>query len=97
MNINGICSYETPCGWCSKWDKKCDKKIECASTKAETTIDDLISEIKLLENIIASLQYSDHTYQTFRAEICSGCMSCQRAPVDIVQCVKFKNYMENTK
>lgn len=21
------CMYETPCGWCSKWDKKCDKKI----------------------------------------------------------------------
>lgn len=21
------CIYETTCGWCSKWDKKCDKKI----------------------------------------------------------------------
>lgn len=21
------CVYETPCGWCSKWDKKCDKSI----------------------------------------------------------------------
>lgn len=21
------CIYETPCGWCSKWDKKCDRKI----------------------------------------------------------------------
>lgn len=20
------CLYETPCGWCSKWDKKCDQK-----------------------------------------------------------------------
>lgn len=20
------CVYETPCGWCSKWDKKCDNK-----------------------------------------------------------------------
>lgn len=20
------CVYETPCGWCSKWDKECDKK-----------------------------------------------------------------------
>lgn len=27
MNINGICPYETPCGWCTKWDKKCDEKI----------------------------------------------------------------------
>ena len=22
------CTYETPCGWCAKWDKKCDQKIE---------------------------------------------------------------------
>lgn len=21
------CAYSTPCGWCTKWDKKCDKKI----------------------------------------------------------------------
>ncbi len=21
------CVYETPCHWCSKWDKKCDRKI----------------------------------------------------------------------
>ena len=23
------CTYSTPCGWCTKWDKKCDKKIGC--------------------------------------------------------------------
>lgn len=28
MNVNEICPYKTPCGWCVKWDKKCDKKIE---------------------------------------------------------------------
>jgi hypothetical protein len=22
------CIYEAPCGWCSKWDKKCNRKIE---------------------------------------------------------------------
>lgn len=22
-----MCDYSTPCGWCTKWDKKCDKKI----------------------------------------------------------------------
>ncbi len=21
------CVYETPCHWCTKWDKKCDRKI----------------------------------------------------------------------
>ena len=30
-NIN--CVYETPCGWCSKWDKKCDKKLPEQKTK----------------------------------------------------------------
>lgn len=36
MNITGICPYETPCGWCTKWDKKCDKKIGDNSTISET-------------------------------------------------------------
>ena len=38
------CIYETPCGWCTKWDKKCDAKIssqeyepvECAHEWVET-------------------------------------------------------------
>ena len=21
------CTYSTPCGWCTKWEKKCDKRI----------------------------------------------------------------------
>ena len=25
--LTGLCTYSTPCGWCVKWDKKCDKKI----------------------------------------------------------------------
>ena len=25
--ITMLCTYSTPCGWCAKWDKKCDKKI----------------------------------------------------------------------
>lgn len=32
QGINPItmqCNYSTPCGWCAKWDKKCDKKIGC--------------------------------------------------------------------
>ena len=27
------CVYETPCGWCSKWDKKCDEKINITNNK----------------------------------------------------------------
>ena len=28
------CTYSTPCGYCCKWDKKCDKKIpiDCTLT-----------------------------------------------------------------
>ena len=29
------CAYSTPCGWCTKWDKKCDKKIGCDDNKPE--------------------------------------------------------------
>ena len=45
-----LCTYSTPCGWCCKWDKKCDKKIGCEppilkmsysmSNEALTTIQD---------------------------------------------------------
>lgn len=27
------CTYETPCGWCTKWDKKCDRRIGCGKDK----------------------------------------------------------------
>ena len=27
------CVYETPCGWCSKWDKECDKKMHIKSDR----------------------------------------------------------------
>ena len=26
-SVKRSCPYELPCGWCTKWDKKCDKKI----------------------------------------------------------------------
>ena len=27
------CIYATPCGWCTKWDKKCKLKIRYGETK----------------------------------------------------------------
>lgn len=26
-SVKKPCHYITPCGWCTKWDKKCDQKI----------------------------------------------------------------------
>lgn len=38
------CTYETPCGWCSKWDKKCDQKIPERGLRAKTNpIDETFS------------------------------------------------------
>lgn len=31
------CTYSTPCGWCTKWDKKCDKKIGVAAKQYDAT------------------------------------------------------------
>ena len=33
INLTGTCQYSTMCGWCSKWDKKCDRKIGCGNEK----------------------------------------------------------------
>lgn len=46
MNINGICPYETPCGWCTKWDKKCDKKIGGNDTEPRKRKDSALEWIK---------------------------------------------------
>lgn len=38
QGINSLtmqCAYSTPCGWCTKWDKKCDKKIGCGTTNSK--------------------------------------------------------------
>lgn len=36
------CAYSTPCGWCTKWDKKCDKKIGYG-TKTDNPNNDLLT------------------------------------------------------
>ena len=39
------CVYETPCGWCSKWDKKCDRKIADRGNRAKCKpVDDAMDE-----------------------------------------------------
>ena len=65
MNITGICPYETPCGWCAKWDKKCDKKIgpERGQRVKINPIDDAINEpIETLVNKVCTSE-SDHDWE----------------------------------
>ena len=32
------CTYSTPCGWCTKWDKECDKKIPKRGLRAKANL-----------------------------------------------------------
>lgn len=65
MNITGICQYETPCGWCTKWDKKCDKKVgpERGHRVNINPIDDAIDESSgIIVNKICKSD-SDHEWE----------------------------------
>ena len=33
------CIYETPCHWCSKWDKECNRKIGCSAINKDENKD----------------------------------------------------------
>lgn len=61
MNILGICTYETPCGWCTKWDKKCDKKIPERGLRVKTNPIDDYSGTTLTNKICES--ESDHEWE----------------------------------
>lgn len=37
------CIYSTPCGWCTKWDKKCDKKIGCDKSDEPIIVSNYVS------------------------------------------------------
>ena len=59
------CAYSTPCGWCTKWDKKCDKKI------GNTTIS---------EAMLKSINDNSHSLSCYKCvhymEISSVCSDC---------------------
>ena len=85
------CIYETPCGWCSKWDKKCDKKILEQEQKVDIKpVDDAINEIekeqidKILTNKVCSA--SDHEWECVGASTagfhyrCKKCYASKTSP-----------------
>ena len=54
------CVYETPCGWCSKWDKKCDRKIPERGQRTECNpVDDV--DVSLSNKMCES--ESDHEWE----------------------------------
>jgi hypothetical protein len=63
-SVKKSCTYSTPCGWCTKWDKKCDKKIPWRGQRVNINpIDDVIDElIKTLINKTCTSD-SDHEWE----------------------------------
>lgn len=63
--VDYICTYSTPCGWCTKWDKKCDKKIGCGDEKpqrglrAETVLYDDAIPMPGLTAMLKGERYND--------------------------------------
>ena len=74
------CVYETPCGWCSKWDKNCDKKTpECEQITKCNPINDVTT------NKICRSE-SDHVWECIGMStagtnyICRKCYSRKTVP-----------------
>lgn len=56
MMLGEPCRYITPCGWCWKWDKKCDNKIGCGEPPV------LKMSHSISNEVIATIQ--DGVYKT---------------------------------
>lgn len=84
------CVYETPCGWCSKWDKKCDEKIPERGQRAKCNpVDDAISFEEALVNKMC-VKESDHEWESFGITAkeslwaCSKCGAHKSIPINPV-------------
>ena len=58
------CIYETPCGWCSKWDKKCDKKIPERGQRVKCNPVDDAAGVSISNAIC--IEESDHEWEVFQ-------------------------------
>ena len=92
MTGTNNCVYETSCGWCSKWDKKCDNKIpergqRAKSNQIDDIIDDIGESVKVVTNKTCESE-SDHEWEcigmstagtTFR---CKKCNATKTYPIE---------------
>lgn len=84
------CVYETPCGWCSKWDKKCDSKIPERGQRAKCNpVDEVIDVIdesikKVVTNKICGTE-SDHEWECTGASTAGATYRCKK-------CGAYKTY-----
>ena len=77
------CVYETPCGWCSKWDKKCDKQILERGQRAKiNTIDDAMDAYieASLTNILCESD-SDHEWDCCGISTIGSTYRCKKCGI----------------
>lgn len=74
------CIYETPCGWCTKWDKKCDKKISirgsemCNSKHGHWKLLDECSNEGVYCSVCSKKVYkTDYANQKLKSKYCPNC------------------------
>ena len=84
------CIYETPCGWCSKWDKKCDKKIPERGQRAKCNPVDDVMDYSLKEAFANKMcvEESDHEWEycgistVGTTYICKKCHARKTYPIE---------------
>lgn len=79
------CVYETPCGWCSKWDKECDKKI---TKQNNSSIEDDINKSKA-EAILACKSESDHEWECHGISTVGTTYICKKCGTHMVYPLEF--------
>lgn len=90
------CIYSTPCGWCTKWDKKCDKKIgpERGQRVDINPVDDAMDEpIGIIVNKICASE-SDHEWECIGMSTGGSTYRCRKCYAH--KTIPFKTEMLET-
>lgn len=95
------CTYKTPCGWCTKWDKKCDNKIPERGLRVKVNPVDDYSGTTLTNKVCKS--ELDHEWEccgvstggsTYRCRICG---EYKTEPVKSQDTVTISTYFNERK
>ena len=60
-------------------------------------MEQVMNEVRFLENVLGADNYPDGVYNSFRREVCVDCHKrdkCLRSKMAIIECPKFENYYE---
>lgn len=96
------CVYETPCGWCSKWDKECDRKISWQGNRAKCNpVDDAIEdkEKEYLESVFTNKickEESDHEWECIGISTAGTYYKCKKCHVSKIYPAEYNDKISVT-